>query len=80
MWQVYILLCIDGSLYTGITNNMEKRFARHLTGKASKYTRIHRPVKIVYQETQPDRSSALRREWEIKKLNSAQKKLLLNIY
>jgi putative endonuclease len=50
MWFVYILLCADQSLYTGTTNDVAARFAAHLNGKGAKYTRSHKPVKIVYQE------------------------------
>ena len=66
MWFVYILLCKDNSLYTGSTNNLEKRFADHQKGKGSKYTRSHKPVKIVYREEIESKSSALKREIEIK--------------
>lgn len=66
MWFVYVLLCLDGSLYTGSTNNLEHRFAAHLSGKGGKYTRSHQPVKVIYSEQLPDKSSALKREAEIK--------------
>ncbi len=66
MWFVYVLLCQDGSLYTGISPDPEKRFEQHLSGKGAKYTRSHKPVKIVYQEKFKSRSEALKREAEIK--------------
>jgi len=66
MYYVYLLLCQDGSLYTGSTNNLQKRFADHKSGKGGAYTRSHPPLKIVYQEARPDRSSALKREFQIK--------------
>lgn len=66
IYSVYLLLCSDASLYTGITTDLTRRFQKHLTGRGGAYTRTHRPVRIVYQETFPDRSSALRREAEIK--------------
>ncbi|MFA6143138.1 MAG: GIY-YIG nuclease family protein [Candidatus Omnitrophota bacterium] len=75
-WVLYILRCADGSLYTGITTNLEKRVKKHNAGKASKYTRAKRPVKVVRRENFTDKSSALRREIEIKKL-SRQDKLKL---
>src|SRR5256712_9566110 len=56
-----MLRCRDGSLYTGITNDLPKRLTRHDAGTASAYTRARRPVRLVFQERQPDRSAALRR-------------------
>lgn len=73
---VYILRCGDDSLYTGSTNDVERRLATHQSGKGAKYTRSRPPVALVYRETLPDRSAALRREWEIKGL-SREKKLEL---
>lgn len=70
---VYMLLCSDGSLYTGWTNDLERRFRTHSEGKASKYTRARRPVKIVYFEEKPCKIEAQKREWEIKKLTRKQK-------
>lgn len=75
-WFVYILRCSDGSLYTGITNNLDRRVKMHNAGTASRYTRMHRPVKLVYRETQPDRSRALIRECDIKLLPKAKKEKL----
>jgi len=66
MWFVYILLCKDASLYTGITNNPKKRFDDHQNGKGGRYTRSHQPVKLVYKEQLPTYSKALKREAEIK--------------
>ena len=66
MWYVYILLCEDKSLYTGITNNLKKRFVEHKKGLGSKYTRSHKPVRIIHQENFPTKSEALKREAEIK--------------
>lgn len=67
-WIVYILRCSDGSLYTGITNDLPKRLEAHAAGKASKYTRSRLPVKLVYGEPQRSQSAALKREAAIKKL------------
>jgi len=75
-WVLYILRCADGSLYTGITTDLKKRVEKHNAGKASKYTRAKIPVKVVHRENFPGKSSALRREIEIKKL-SRQDKLKL---
>lgn len=76
-WQVYIVLCSDDSLYTGITNDVERRFAQHLAGTGAKYFRGHSPQKLVYLEDGHDRSSASRREAEIKKLRPDEKRLLI---
>ncbi len=76
-WLVYMLRCRDGSLYTGITNNLPKRLQAHAVGRASRYTRSRLPVEAVYQEAQPSRSVALQREAAIKRLNRRQKDRLL---
>jgi len=65
-WSLYILRCRDGSFYTGITNNLERRLKMHQDGKASRYTRTRGPVEMLYSETCGDRSSALIRECEVK--------------
>lgn len=66
MWFVYIILCEDNSLYTGSTNNVNKRFLDHQKGRGSKYLKSRKPLKIIYQEPQDSKSAALKREWEIK--------------
>ena len=66
MWFIYILLCIDNSLYTGSTNDLEKRFESHKNGKGGKYTRSHKPLRFVYTEIFSTKSEALKREIEIK--------------
>lgn len=66
MYTVYVLLCSDGSLYTGIAKDVQNRFIQHLAGSGGAYTRSHPPVRIVFRESHPDRSSALRREALIK--------------
>ena len=68
-----MLRCRDGSLYTGITNDLPKRLARHNAGSASAYTRTRRPLRLVFQERQPDRSAALRREAAVRRLTRAGK-------
>jgi predicted GIY-YIG superfamily endonuclease len=78
-WVVYIVKCRDGSLYTGITNNLYSRIASHNNGTAARYTRSRLPVKLLYFEKHPDRSSASKREWEIKKLTLAKKNELIAI-
>ncbi|HLR16986.1 MAG TPA: GIY-YIG nuclease family protein [Alcanivoracaceae bacterium] len=78
-WWVYILRCADGSLYTGICTNVERRVEEHNSStKGAKYTRARRPVKLVYQEQSESRSAASKREAEIKKLPRAKKLALLS--
>lgn len=76
-WKLYILRCRDGSLYTGITTNVEKRLAAHNSGKGAKYTRSRKPVTLVYQEECGDHSRALHRELEIKALTKEEKERLV---
>ena len=77
-WQVYILRCRDGSFYTGITTNLDQRTKDHNRGRGSKYTAYRHPVKLVYSEPHPDRSSALKREAQIKGWPRSKKKNLIN--
>ena len=67
MYYLYLLKCANKSIYTGITTDVERRFKEHKEGKASHYTRAHKAVKIIYTEKHKDRSSASKREAEIKK-------------
>ena len=76
-WRVYILRCGDGSLYTGITNDLERRLKAHSSGRGAKYTRSHEPVELVYSEPAFDKSSALKRELAIKGLTREQKLKLI---
>jgi putative endonuclease len=76
-WQIYIILCKDNSLYTGITTDVQRRFAQHLAGAGAKYFRGHPPLRLVYLEEGHDRSSASRREAEIKKLRPEDKRRLI---
>lgn len=76
-WWVYILCCADGTLYTGITDDVDRRADAHNRGKGAKYTRGRGPVAVVYREACPDKSAALRRECAIKKLPRAKKLALL---
>lgn len=79
MWFVYIVKCSDGSLYTGITTEVERRINEHNTSnKGAKYTRSKRPVHLVYTEEQENRSTASKRESSIKKLARKDKLLLIN--
>lgn len=77
MWFVYILRCKDNSLYTGVTVNLLKRFQEHQSGRGAAYTRSHKPVSIVYTEPCKDKSLALKRELQIKKLPKLKKELLI---
>jgi putative endonuclease len=72
-----MLRCRDGSLYTGITNDLPRRLVRHRAGTASAYTSARRPVRLVYQERQPDRAAALRREAALRRLSRGEKLQLL---
>lgn len=73
-WFVYIVTCSDGTLYTGITTDLERRIGEHNAGKAgARYTRSRRPVCLVYREAAKNRSEAARREHLIKKMPSAEK-------
>ena len=76
VWCVYMLLCGDGTLYTGITNKLANRLALHQQGRGAKYTKGRGPLQLVYTEGQPDKPSALRREYQIKHLTRAQKDAL----
>jgi putative endonuclease len=73
MYSIYIIRCEDGSLYTGITTDVERRFAEHREGRGGRYTRAHGAVEVVYEERSRDRSSASKREAEIKRLTRAEK-------
>ena len=79
MWFVYVILCSDSSLYTGYSDNVEKRFLDHLSGKGGRYTRSHKPIKIVYSEELPSKSAALKREYEIKSWSRKKKINLLKL-
>ena len=79
MWSVYILLCSDNSFYTGISNNPKKRFLDHQNGKGGAYTQSHKPIRIIYLEILPDKSSALKRELEIKSWSRKKKIQILKL-
>jgi predicted GIY-YIG superfamily endonuclease len=76
-WQVYIIECADGSLYTGIARDVIARIATHNNGVGAKYTRGRLPVQLIYQEDAPDRATASRREHEIKALSRDAKLMLI---
>ena len=77
-YVVYMVRCSDGSLYTGITNDIKGRILRHNSGKAAKYTRSRLPVNLVYVEPAQDKSTALKKEIAIKKLPKLVKESLIN--
>mgnify|MGYP001546619173 FL=1 len=78
MYFVYIVKCADDTFYTGIATELERRIEEHHgSDKGAKYTRVRRPVSLVYSEEYPDRSSASKREYEIKKKMSRAEKLKL---
>ncbi len=72
-WFLYVLECSDGTLYTGITNDLSRRLAQHNNGKASRYTRGRLPVKLVHAERCRDRSRALKLEYALKQLSRNEK-------
>ena len=75
---LYILECYDKALYTGITTNIERRFAEHKRGKGGHYTSSNKPTKVLYTEEYPTRSEALKREAQIKRWPRAKKLALIN--
>ncbi len=77
MAVVYILQCADGTLYTGWTTDLERRLRAHNNGQGARYTRSRRPVRLAYQEEQPTRSAAQRREAAIRRLPRADKLKLI---
>lgn len=74
---MYLLECADGTLYTGWTTDPDRRLREHNAGRASRYTRGRRPVRIVYLEPQPDRTAARRREAALRRLTRRQKRALI---
>lgn len=72
-YHVYIILCEDGSFYTGYTKNVDSRLRLHFNGKGARYTRMHKPKKLVYTERFSSRAQAMRRERSVKKMSRRQK-------
>lgn len=79
-WSCYLLRCADDTLYCGITNDLEKRLVAHNAGEGAKYTRGRTPVMLLYRENCADKSAALKREMQIKRLPRAQKWLLCGTF
>ncbi len=78
-WTCYLLQCSDQTLYCGITNDLAKRLAAHNAGEGAKYTRGRTPLQLLYQEPCADKSSALKRELEIKAMSRAEKLALCGV-
>lgn len=76
-WYVYLIECEDGSLYTGVAIDVERRYAQHQAGKGARYTRSHPPRQLLARFEHPDRSSALKAEYAIKRLTAAEKRALV---
>ncbi len=79
MNYTYIVQCKDGSLYTGWTNNLEKRIKAHNEGKGAKYTKARRPVKLMYYEEFSSKEEAMRREYEIKHMSRKEKETIISM-
>lgn len=77
-WVVYIVKCLNKSFYTGVTNNIKRRIHKHNSAKGGKYTRAFGPVKLLWTEHQPDKSSALKREAQLKNWSRHKKQALIN--
>lgn len=73
IWHLYMIECADGSIYTGITVDVEARYAAHAEGRGARYTRSHPPLRLLVVEEHPDHSSAAKAECRIKKLRAADK-------
>ena len=76
-YYVYVISCEDNSFYTGYTKNVELRMKRHIEGRGSRYTRMHKPKRLVYVEKMNSKSDAMKRERQIKRLNHRQKLKLI---
>ncbi|NWK77605.1 GIY-YIG nuclease family protein [Aquitalea sp. LB_tupeE] len=76
-WQLYVLECRDGALYTGISNNVARRYAAHLAGKGARYTRLNPPQRIALVHPFADKSQALKAEYAFKRLSAAAKRQLV---
>ena len=80
IWYLYILRCGDGSLYTGITTDVQRRLAEHRSGKGAKYTRGRGPLELLYQEECGTHSDALKRELAVKALTRSEKEALIGSF
>jgi putative endonuclease len=75
-WFLYLIECVDGSIYTGITTDVSARYEAHKNGTGARYTRSHPPVKLLGYQTYPDRSAAAKAEYQVKKLTPSNKREL----
>ena len=75
-WYVYLIECRDGSVYTGIATDVDRRYAEHVAGKGARYTRSHPPLRLLARFPHPDRGAASRAEYAIKQLTPAGKRAL----
>ncbi|UCV06144.1 GIY-YIG nuclease family protein [Dechloromonas denitrificans] len=73
-WYLYLIECVDGSIYTGITVDVEARYAAHQNGSGARYTRSHAPVRLLGFEAHPDRSTASQAEYRVKRLSATEKR------
>ena len=80
MWCVYLLACGDGSLYTGITNDLRRRLHAHRQGRGARYTRGRGPLELVHSEPAASRSAALRREYQLRRLSRSEKLAVLDTF
>lgn len=76
VWFVYLIECVDRSIYTGITNDVAARYAAHASGRGARYTRSHPPLRLLAAVPYPDRSAAARAEWAVKQLTAPRKRAL----
>ncbi len=76
MWSVYLLECVNGKVYTGITTDVEVRFNKHLTGKGAKFTKMNSPLRIIGTKSCANRSEASQLEYQVKQLSALQKRAL----
>jgi putative endonuclease len=79
-WYTYIVLCADGTYYTGVTTDINRRISEHNAGVGSKYTRSRTPVKLVWKDCHPDRSSAQKEEYRVKRLSHEDKRIMAESY
>jgi putative endonuclease len=78
-WYVYLIECRDGSLYTGIATDVDRRYAEHVAGKGARYTRSRPPLRLLARFEHPDRAAASRAEYAIKQLSPARKRALCGL-
>ena len=79
MWFLYLILCDDGTIYTGISPTPEKRFQTHQAGKGAKYTKTRSPLQLIYTELVGTRSEATKKELKVKKLSHLEKRKLAGL-